>query len=378
MTEEYILSEGKARIAISMDGYKVFYNPLAKPTRTLGVAFVYGEGLFRNNELVIADVLAATGVRGIRYVLESGYVSKAFFNDKSKLAYRVIAKNIENNGINILSQLTRMDANRFMHQNRYQIDFIDVDPYGTPSPFLDSAVSTVKNNGIIAITATDLAPLCGIYKRPTLRKYSSISIHTEYCHEIAVRILIKSLAEAAGRHMRYIDLISGHFINQYIRVYARIVEGKRGYPHDNIGYLIHCEDHLMIQSCRMDELKDMISQHITCKNLLIAGPLWIGPLHNFSYISKILDNINGLRAVDSDIRWLYKILSIFKEETDFPPYFYDLHRASKRLGISVPKLDMVIEALKSVGYRCVRTHFRGTGIKTNADYRTFLDVLGGL
>ena len=38
---------------------------------------------------------------------------------------------------------------------------VDLDPYGSPSVFLDSAVQSVIDGGILMCTATDMAVLCG-------------------------------------------------------------------------------------------------------------------------------------------------------------------------------------------------------------------------
>lgn len=40
-------------------------------------------------------------------------------------------------------------------------DFIDVDPFGSCLPFLEAAVASVKDGGVLAVAATDLAVLCG-------------------------------------------------------------------------------------------------------------------------------------------------------------------------------------------------------------------------
>ncbi len=38
---------------------------------------------------------------------------------------------------------------------------VDLDPYGTPSTLLDSAVQSVADGGLLMVTATDMAVLCG-------------------------------------------------------------------------------------------------------------------------------------------------------------------------------------------------------------------------
>jgi len=40
-------------------------------------------------------------------------------------------------------------------------DAIDLDPYGTPAHLLDSALQAVAEGGLLAVTATDMAVLCG-------------------------------------------------------------------------------------------------------------------------------------------------------------------------------------------------------------------------
>lgn len=40
-------------------------------------------------------------------------------------------------------------------------DFVDVDPFGSCMPFLDAAIGAVRDHGVLAAAATDLAVLCG-------------------------------------------------------------------------------------------------------------------------------------------------------------------------------------------------------------------------
>ena len=36
-------------------------------------------------------------------------------------------------------------------------DYIDIDPFGSPNPFLAAAIGRITRNGIVAVTATDTA-----------------------------------------------------------------------------------------------------------------------------------------------------------------------------------------------------------------------------
>jgi tRNA (guanine26-N2/guanine27-N2)-dimethyltransferase len=79
-------------------------------------------------------------------------------------------------------------------------DVVDLDPYGTPAPFLDSAVQTVDEGGILIVTATDMAVLCGNNKEVCFHKYGSFPLRSKCCHESALRILLASIEMHANRY----------------------------------------------------------------------------------------------------------------------------------------------------------------------------------
>jgi hypothetical protein len=62
-------------------------------------------------------------------------------------------------------------------------DAVDLDPYGTPSTLLDSAVQAVVEGGMLMVTATDMAVLCGNNADSCWSKYGSFPLHRPYCHE---------------------------------------------------------------------------------------------------------------------------------------------------------------------------------------------------
>ncbi len=51
-----------------------------------------------------------------------------------------------------------------MYDNRRfedRFDVVDLDPYGAPVTFLDGAVQSVADGGLLLVTCTDMAVLCG-------------------------------------------------------------------------------------------------------------------------------------------------------------------------------------------------------------------------
>jgi tRNA (guanine26-N2/guanine27-N2)-dimethyltransferase len=91
--------------------------------------------------------------------------------------------------------VTCEDAIDLMHMRRKDKDFfdvIDLDPYGTAVPFLDSAIQSISNGGMMAITFTDMAVLCSKNPEVCFYKYGAIPNNKFYCHEV-FQLLIISL-----------------------------------------------------------------------------------------------------------------------------------------------------------------------------------------
>lgn len=97
-------------------------------------------------------------------------------------------------------------------------DVVDLDPYGTPAHLLDAAVQAVADGGLLCVTATDMAVLCGNSGEVCWTKYGSYPLHRSYCHEGALRILLACIESHANRHKRYIVPLLAVHVDFYIRV----------------------------------------------------------------------------------------------------------------------------------------------------------------
>ena len=129
-----------------------------------------------DNKVRILEALSATGLRSIRYAKEINGVKEIVANDISKRAVASIANNVKANHVDHLVTPSHSDATMVMYSNRKKedrFDIVDLDPYGSPTPFLDGAVQSVSEGGLLCVTCTDLA---------VLGKYSG-------CYEIAHLIL---------------------------------------------------------------------------------------------------------------------------------------------------------------------------------------------
>ena len=86
-------------------------------------------------------------------------------------------------------------------------DAVDLDPYGCPSQLLDGAVQAVADGGLLLVTATDMAVLCGNNAEACWGKYGSYPLHKPYCHEQALRILLACIEVRGGTSIKYIFVV---------------------------------------------------------------------------------------------------------------------------------------------------------------------------
>lgn len=90
--------------------------------------------------ITILDALAATGLRSVRYLKEIEGVSHLTINDILPEATAAAIVNIQQNGVDSgRVTVNTGDATMLMYEHRDPLknfDVIDLDPYGTASPFL--------------------------------------------------------------------------------------------------------------------------------------------------------------------------------------------------------------------------------------------------
>ncbi|CBZ24782.1 putative N(2), N(2)-dimethylguanosine tRNA methyltransferase [Leishmania mexicana MHOM/GT/2001/U1103] len=122
------------------------------------------------------------------------------------------------------------------------MDVVDLDPYGSASPFLDGAFRCIKEGGLMLVTSTDSAILCGNFADTAHAKYSSMPYKAAHCHEAAVRTLLACVERVANRHQKFIvPLLSLHidfYVRCFFRVYKQPAEVKLSAC--KLGYQLQC------------------------------------------------------------------------------------------------------------------------------------------
>lgn len=346
----------------------VFYNPRMKLNRDVAVLAlqVYQRRLGRR--LVVCEPMCGTGVRGIRLAREVEGVERIVMGDLNPLAARLASYNVEFNALSDRVVVRNLDVNLLLALHSgpgRRFDYIDLDPFGSPVYYLDSAVRALRSGGLLAVTATDMAPLCGVHPRACLRKYGGSPLHSEYCHEVALRLLIGALASIAARHEKAVEIAFSHSTDHYVRAYAVLEHGSQGASRslEEMGYILHCPRCLNRRTAhRIRDIGDGVCDE--CGGpMAVAGPLWLGPLSEASFCEEMIEEAErrGLRRGR-----LMRLLRLIRSEAGYPPTFFDVDKVAELLGLPSLPTDGLIRVLRREGYRASRTHFHPRGVKTDA------------
>jgi tRNA (guanine26-N2/guanine27-N2)-dimethyltransferase len=350
--------EGRFVRDVSIICYKSFASSFVDPRRKSA------------DDLIFGDCLSGTGARGIRVANEALEFRRVFLNDISPVSIELAKLSARENKVEEKCVFSNREAGAFLSARLEnageRFDALDLDPFGTPSPFVDEALKATKHHGILSVSATDTAVLCGVYPSVALRKYLGLPLRTDYSQEVGIRLMLGLLSFTAMRCEAGIRPLFAHHDKHYFRTYS-LVEIGNNYSRQNeaqIGYILHCfkcGSRRMVS--RSDFFEDLASRlHCTdCDNaaMKIGGPLWIGKIQSGEFVQKC--------SQLSD-------LPVFDEELDLPLY-YDLSKLSDELGTSTPKIASVISKLRTIGHSASRTRLNPKAVRTDAPLRELRMIL---
>jgi tRNA (guanine26-N2/guanine27-N2)-dimethyltransferase len=363
--------------------FPAFFNHLARLNRDLSI-YIYNIFLDeynnnKNNQITFADAFGGIGPRGLRVAVEVPKVSKIYINDINELAITAAKESAQLNNVNEKCIFSVNEVCKFLisrpTEGNKRFTIVDLDPFGSPSPFTECVLRSVEDGGLISITATDTAVLSGIYQNVCRRKYFGLSINNIYSNEVASRLIISSTALIAARLGISLSPIFVHANRHYFRVFlkASVSNSMANKVFENIGYIKHCF------KCGERNFSSIYSKDlcpICSSKFQIAGQLWIGKLFDKSILLNLIKKYfsNDFNN-DKKNHQIKQIFEISVEELDDIPYYFSVDEIGSMLKTSPTKLSRIIEKIIYSGYRASRTIFRPTGLKTTASMSNILYIL---
>lgn len=428
-----IVTEGKADILFPKQE-EVFYNPIQQFNRDLSVTCIrawdslYGSKLKShkhrklnetkrrklnpNTEMDAADVpnyitileaLSATGLRAIRYAKEIPHVKEIIANDLLPAAVKSIDRNVQYNGVQHIIKANQDDANVLMYRNKSankKYHIIDLDPYGTVTPFVDAALQSIEEDGMMLVTCTDLSVLAGNgYPEKCFALYGGANmVSHDATHESALRLVLNLLNQSAAKYKKHVEPLLSLSIDFYVRVFVKVktspIKVKELQSNTMITY--HCSQcgsysnqklgRMVEKQSRKKKAQKIVKYSVAqgppvdskCKycggTSLLAGPMYAGPLHNEEFINEVL-KINEARFKENDTVYGTKdrikgMLTLAKSEVtvDGSQFYFSPNTLSSLIKLQVPATKIIAAGLGSLGFDCSLTHAQPSTLKTNAPW----------
>ena len=380
----------------------------------------------------ILDALSATGLRALRYAKEIPFATSITSNDMSAKAVESIKLNVKHNKLEDTIKPNTGNAIAYMYSycDKKGYDVIDLDPYGTAAPFIDSAIQAINDDGMLCVTCTDSAIFASHgYLEKTYSQYGGLPFKGESCHEGGLRLILHAIATSAGRYGMAIEPLLSLSIDYYIRVFVRVrkapldvklLAGKTMivYSCDNgcgawtTQYLARNKvtknkkgDPFYKYGFAAGPTTDEHCRHCGTKTHVV-GPMYGGPLHNVGFIERVLaqlnevdretyptmDRIQGmLRTAQEEVTFGVKesnsdgdkgtrvldslIPKADPAEIDHHPFFFTPSSVSKVVHCSAPPLAAVRGALRHAGFRVAMSHCKPGSIKTDASWQDIWHVM---
>ncbi|XP_033730706.1 TRMT1-like protein [Pecten maximus] len=297
-------------------------------------------------------------------------------------------------------------------------DFVYLNPQSNIAGHIDSAIANIRNNGVLCLVSTDSTHHFTRSAVSVRRHFGATVTKTEYLKELAARVIIGSIARAAAKCNKGVDVLYVLFVEDFFLVAVKVLRGPKLADSctEQIRSLLHCQ---MCEERVFYPLTNTPIEHpyklLPCscqdntpgKTALVLGPMWSGGLFNYEFLREtlirskeeqfskklhsvwtvMLDEVRCVQCIDTsktnsesnstEEPCLKRqrlcdtgVLQVPAEPRSItlepmPSFYYNIPRR-KWKGINVPKYPILIDLLRKEGHRASRTHFDFGGIRTSA------------
>lgn len=357
----------------------VFYNPVMEFNRDFSVAALqaYIDLYAPRKHLTVVEPLTATGVRAVRYVLEVAGVERVIASDIDWRAVEYARRNVKLNRVEDRVEVRRADASallyRLAREDPTPILFVDLDPFGSPAPFLDAALAAVGHGGMLAATATDLAVLEGSKPRAALRRYTAWTAKIPHSREEGLRLLLGYMARVAAAHDKSIRPLASYWADHYVRVYVLVERGARranAMLERCLGMASWCEGlgHVTFGGCPEPS------------RITLLGPLWKCDLGDEAFLARVRDLALGRMSYMRTSTRVAEHAGVLIEEIPYTrgSFYYETWALAASMKINMPPIRLLASALRERGLGAARTHLSPTGLRSRAGLEEIRSLLAQL
>lgn len=399
------------------DFEKVFYNSAMAGSRTRSVILmkhIIESGYLGNSEIYAIDGLAASGLRARRWLneLPSDYAERL----------RVTICDLNANSL----EWAMMNHKQFPPEHGQGVltarqgdlrtavldqgwHWVDVDPFGSPMPFLDTAIQSLARRAILEVSATDTAALTGSSRTALLRRYGARVKTDGLAHDSGMRVLLACIARNAARHDRCIQPIMSIWDSHHLRVSMKVIKSVEisNKLEENLGWRIsepNKEEFQASIDAKLTPPSSMESLPMHCflplsysvsrTDKRVSGPLWVGPIGD----SEVMSSFTEEQAIsmctikfekDNLLSWVERDFELQKrkvlrsiryieqeaEVADCGNLILTDDLASWLNQGSPPSPNKMIELIKEKGFKAARSHYSKPSFRTDAPWDIIVECL---
>jgi tRNA (guanine26-N2/guanine27-N2)-dimethyltransferase len=291
------------------------------------------------------EMLAATGARGLRVLHESGGFEAFELTEHDPEAVAVLARNAAPYAPEG-ARVRQYDARVPLATAAF--DYVDLDPYGTPVPFLASAFAALAPSGLLAVTATDTRVLAGAQAGVAERRYGGRPIRGRLGPESGLRLLLALLERHAGERGLGVVPRLAYVGDHHVRAYVTLS------PAESVA-----------AAARVTTIDPATWTGPTVPPVGEYGPMWLGPLFD-------PDLVEALRVPTSsaDLRRTARAIELLRGECRVDrPFYYESNVLARELHLAEPPSPTVmVEELQRRGHGAAPTHARPGAFRTDATH----------
>ena len=388
----------------------VFHNPAMSGSRTRSVLLLQHcieAGLLGDGSIYALDGLSATGLRARRWLNElpakSAARISATMGDMDPVALNWAMRcheefPPEHGEGELLPHLGDLRKSVLEHGRHW----VDIDPYGSPLPFLDTAIQSLARRGIAEISATDSAALTGSSKNALLRRYGARVRTDGLAHDSGLRVLLATVARTAARHERSIEPLLSIWESHHLRVSVRVLRSVEG-ANDverSLGWRVACPTSEEVSSSIGSDLQpetshDSLPMHcflplshpVDRSDKRISGPMWTGSVGQAEAMASMTEEraleLCGPSTIEDDPagwterdfeyerRRVTRSVRHISEESRVidAPHLILVDELASWLGSgSPPSPSVMAEALRRAGHRAAVAHYGKPAFRTDAPW----------
>jgi tRNA (guanine26-N2/guanine27-N2)-dimethyltransferase len=376
------MMSGQENSLVKSSPSTVFFNPAQELNRDLSELMLAIFAEKEAGELLVAEPFAGTGIRSIRYASNIPSISRIVASDWDVTAVEAIENNVRAAGLSSKIEVRHGEAASMLYGARGfkcgQYGAVDIDPYGSPAPVLDSAVQSVRDGGLLMVTATDMQVLAGAQPEIGVARYGSMTGRCGGSHgEMALRTLLFAIESTACRYRRAIEpLLSvslGHCVRTFVRLHCDPQQAIQ--TSTRRGYVLQSRECAPVHVVwKMGEPVPLHSCPESGGAMELKGPIYTGQINCSEWIKEALMRYCEVGTEESRPRLKSILMQLHAELADVPLSF-NLRSCSAALGLThCPPRATVARALQSAGYRVSQQHSDPLALKTDATSEVIFDL----